>query len=68
MRTLFLSLVLGKDHNMEEIKAFLYAWRGSIEQQEKIGNEELAESAMSLEQFSPILNTLLEGAHIDHMS
>lgn len=57
----FLDIVLEPRHNVQELKAFLYAWEGSIDYQAKAGNRHVAESALSLKRFSALLSRLLAG-------
>lgn len=61
----FLNVVLDKKHNQEELKAFLYAWNGSIEQQKKHGNKALAESAFGYKEFTQLLSYIVASAGID---
>jgi len=61
MNTL-LDIVLDPEHNKNELPAFGYAWKGSIEQQRKFNNDELADSAYQYNDFAPLLVHILESA------
>lgn len=54
----YLSLVFSKEHAVEEVKAFLYSWEGSIDLQRKNGFQKLADEAFSSERFKEIWQRL----------
>jgi hypothetical protein len=57
-----LDIVLDPEHNASELKAFLYAWKGSIDQQREFNNHEIADNAFQYEEFSPLLGHILESS------
>ena len=48
----FARLLLSHKHREPELKAFFFAWKGSIDFQRSSGNPELANRAMPLEQLA----------------
>jgi hypothetical protein len=56
-----LDIIWSEQHFMEELKAFGFAWNGSIDFQNSNGNSGLAETALSYERFTAILLKLLGG-------
>jgi hypothetical protein len=57
----FLEIVQSEQHYMEELKAFAYAWNGSIDFQGSSGSGALAGAALSYERFASILEKILKG-------
>jgi hypothetical protein len=57
-----LDIVLNPEHNKKELPAFGYAWKGSIDQQRKFNNNELADNAFQYEDFIPLLAHILESS------
>jgi hypothetical protein len=57
----FLDIIRSKEHFMEELKAFVFAWKGSIDFQKSSGSGALAETALSYERFTGIITKILEG-------
>ena len=57
-----LDIVLDAEHNKKELPAFGYAWKGSIDQQRKYNNIELADNAFQYDDFVPLLAHILESA------
>jgi hypothetical protein len=57
----FLEIVQPEQHFMEELKAFAYAWKGSIDFQRSSGSGALAEAALSHTRFISIIGNILEG-------
>jgi hypothetical protein len=57
----FLDIVRSEEHFMEELKAFVYAWKGSIDFQKSSGSGALAGTALSYERFTGIITKILEG-------
>ena len=55
-----LDIVLDTEHNKEELSAFGYAWKGSIDQQRKVKNNEIADSALQYDDFIQLLEHILE--------
>ena len=60
--TALLDIVLDPEHNKAELPAFGYAWKGSIDQQRKHDNVELADGAFQYDDFIPLLVHLLESS------
>jgi hypothetical protein len=56
-----LNILQSEQHFMEELKAFAFAWNGSIDFQGSSGNKALAETALSHERFTGIIGKILEG-------
>jgi hypothetical protein len=56
-----LDIARSEKHFMEELKAFAFAWNGSIDFQKSNGSGALAETALSYERFTAIIGKILEG-------
>ena len=54
-----LDIILDTEHNKIELRAFTYAWEGSIDQQRESNNSELADNAFQFDDFVPLLGHLL---------
>ncbi len=57
----YLALVTSQEHFLEELKAFAYAWNGSINFQNSNGASGLANTAFPYERFSALFKKILQG-------
>jgi len=58
------SLLLSDRHTREEIRAFLYAWDGSIKFQREQGSPAMADAAMNMEVFSAVFGRIAESCRV----